>query len=640
MHNIRNNLVSGKNFVFESGTGSGKTICALSSTLQYALENNKKILYTTRTNAQQRQVIVELRAIQKKTGDKRIFGVGMQGRSNMCLLAREDPDIGNGTSEELSKFCSNQKKLAASNKNKGCKYYRNYIGDKQKIDSIVEWTKNNLPTAEEFIEFCEKKAVCPYEINKMMIREAVVVVVPYVYVFDKTIRIMLFDWLSVSDDDIILIVDEAHNLPNYIRDLFSAQLSMWMLNSCVLEAKKFGDPKLSGGKVSVSKFCKMLIEIISVLRDTYVYGILENGIRTNAYVKNDAFIPSHELESEIMSRLKITSKTLHDIVSDLAAYGEKIQEYQQKEGKLPRSYLHKLGAFLEFWIHVEMDQYIKLVVDSSGGKNPHIEAYCLDPSIGTGIINEFHSSIHMSGTLEPLEEYRDSLGLSKETELVFYPSPFSKENRKIFFVKDVTTRYDEIARDKKIVPRMWQHITDICNAFPKNIMVCFPSFNTLSLFQNKGSFDDIKRCLYVEEQSMSQSDLMDLVTSFKSCGLENGSGAALFSVMGGRISEGMDFPAEQLEIAVIVGIPYPKPTARQRGLQKYYDFKFGKGWEYTVNAPAARKLLQSIGRLIRDENDRGVAGILDKRAPRFSKYIRDMRESRDILDDIHMFMKK
>ncbi len=640
MHNIRNNLTSGKNFVFESGTGSGKTICVLSSTLQYALENNKKILYTTRTNAQQRQVIVELRAIQKKTGDKRIFGVGMQGRSNMCLLAREDPDIGNGTSEELSKFCSNQKKLAASNKNKGCKYYRNYIGDKQKIDSIVEWTKNNLPTAEEFIEFCEKKAVCPYEINKMMIREAVVVVVPYVYVFDKAIRVMLFDWLSVSDDDIILIVDEAHNLPNYIRDLFSAQLSMWMLNSCVLEAKKFGDPKLSGGKVSVSKFCKMLIEIISVLRDTYVYGILENGIRTNAYVKNDAFIPSHELESEIMSRLKITSKTLHDIVSDLAAYGEKIQEYQQKEGKLPRSYLHKLGAFLEFWIHVEMDQYIKLVVDSSGGKNPRIEAYCLDPSIGTGIINEFHSSIHMSGTLEPLEEYRDSLGFSKETELVFYSSPFSKENRKIFFVKDVTTRYDEIARDKKIVPRMWQHITDICNTFPKNIMVCFPSFNTLSLFQNKGSFDDIKRCLYVEEQSMSQSDLMDLVTSFKSCGLENGSGAALFSVMGGRISEGMDFPAEQLEIAVIVGIPYPKPTARQRGLQKYYDFKFGKGWEYTVNAPAARKLLQSIGRLIRDENDRGVAVILDKRAPRFSQYIRDMRESRDILDDIHMFMKK
>jgi DNA excision repair protein ERCC-2 len=110
-------------------------------------------------------------------------------------------------------------------------------------------------------------------------------------------------------------------------------------------------------------------------------------------------------------------------------------------------------------------------------------------------------------------------------------------------------------------------------------------------------------------------------------------------VMGGRISEGMDFPAEQLEIAVIIGIPYPKPTARQRGLQTYYDLKFGKGWEYTVQGPAARKMLQAIGRLIRNENDRGVAVILDKRAPRFHQYIKDMRESKDLLTDISHFMK-
>ena len=108
--------------------------------------------------------------------------------------------------------------------------------------------------------------------------------------------------------------------------------------------------------------------------------------------------------------------------------------------------------------------------------------------------------------------------------------------------------------------------------------------------------------------------------------------------MGGRISEGMDFPAEQLEIAVIVGIPYPKPTARQRGLQHYYDIKFRKGWEYTVEAPTARKLLQSIGRLIRDEKDRGVAVILDRRAPRFKRFIRDLNESKNLVDDIKDFM--
>ncbi|UCF11934.1 MAG: ATP-dependent DNA helicase [Thermoplasmatales archaeon] len=641
MRDIRNTLEVRKHFVFESGTGSGKTICALSSTLQYALESNKKIVYTTRTNAQQRQVILELRAIRKKKNDNRIFGLGMQGRANMCIIAKNDPEIGNGSSEELSKFCSNlKKKVLSDKKNEGCKYYRNFVGDKQKIDKIIEWTRQKLPTAEEFVEYCEKNIVCPYEMNKILIKEAIVIVVPYIYVFAKSIRIMFFDWLSISEDDILLVVDEAHNLPDYLRDLFSAQLSVWMLNSCVFEAEKVGDPSIANGKISVSKFCKILLEIVNDLRDTYVYGILENGIRRNSHIKNDAFIPSHELESEILSRLKITSKTFRDIVSDLIAYGEKIQDYRQKEGKLPRSYIHKLGIFLEFWITVEMDQYIKLIVDSIEGKNPRIEAYCIDPSIGTGIINEFHSSIHMSGTLKPLEEYRDSLGLSQDTELVFYPSPFSRENRRIFFIRDVTTRYEEITRDKTIISRMWRHITDICNTFPKNTMVFFPSFNILSMFRNKGYFTDIERCLYVEEQAMSQSDLMDLVIDFKRCGVENSNGATLFSVIGGRISEGMDFPAEQLEIAVIVGIPYPKPTARQRGLQRYYDLKFCKGWEYTVNAPAARKLLQSIGRLIRNEKDCGVAIILDKRAPRFKQYISDMRESKNPLADISNFMNR
>jgi len=639
IQDIYNNIFAGKHFVFESGTGSGKTICALSAALSYALENDKKIIYTTRTNAQQRQVITELREIRKKTEDTRLFGVGIQGRSNMCLLVRSDPQLGIGTSEELAKFCSSQKKKTVSKKKeKGCRFFHSIVHNKQKIKELIKWTKKHLPTAEEFVSYCEQQEICPYEVNKLMVNAALLVVVPYIYVFDKTLRNMLLDWLSISDDEIILIVDEAHNLPDYIRDLFSAQLSTWMLTNCLTEAKKFGDPSVGSGTISVSKFCTTLCDIISSLRDVYIYGILETGLRKHMSEKNDAFIPSHELESEILTRLNIANKSLLDIANDLIAYGEKIQEYREKEGKLPRSFLHKLGVFLEFWIAIEMDQYIKLVVDSPDGKNPRIEAYCLGPSVGTAILRDVHSSIHMSGTLEPLEEYRDSIGLPPETGLVFYPSPFSLKNRKILFTSDVTTRYEDIMKDETIVSRMAHHISSICNSFPKNTIIFFPSYNILSMFQKNGHFDDINRNLYIEEQTMTQTTLMDLVTTFKSCSEQEG--ATLCSVMGGRISEGMDFPAEQLEIAVIVGIPYPKPTARQRGLQRYNDLKFGKGWDYSVNAPAARKILQAIGRLIRNETDRGVAIILDKRAPRFKKYIRDLTESQDLVKDIDQFINQ
>ena len=642
MQTIKNSLDSRRDIVFESGTGSGKTICTLTSTLEFALENNKKIIYSTRTNAQQRQVIIELRAIRNKNKDikEKIFGVGIQGRANMCILARNDPEFAKGTSEELSKFCSNEKKKAKSTyKDKGCIYYRNFL-DKEKIETVKEWVRKELPTAEEFIEYCEKRDLCPYEINKLLMRESPLVVVPYIYVFDLMIRNMLFESLSVPEEDMILIVDEAHNLPDYIRDLHSAQLSAYMLNSCVFEAEKYGDPSMVEGRFSVSEFCKILNEIVRDIRDTYVFGILEGGIRRESLKKNDAFIPSHEFETEILSRLKITSKTLHDIIGDLIAYGEKIQEYRQKDGKLPRSYLHKLGLFIDFWISLEMDQYTKLVVDAANSKNPRIEAYCLDPSVGTEIISKFHSSIHMSGTLEPLEEYRDSIGLSENTEIVSYPSQFPKENRIVLFVSDVTTKYDEINRDEKILTRMNNHITNICNSFPKNTIVFFPSFNVMTMFRRNNNLENINRCLFFEEQEMSQSALMELVSDFKESGNQDGNGAALFSVIGGRISEGMDFPAEQLEIAVIVGIPYPKPTARQRGLQQYYDVKFGKGWEYTVEAPTARKILQSIGRLIRNETDRGVAVILDRRAARFKKYIKELSESKNLIKEINDFINK
>lgn len=331
MQEITTALSRRTQFVFESGTGSGKTICVLASALRFALKNNKKILYTTRTNAQQQQVILELRAIKKKSKDKRIYGVGMQGRGNMCLLAHDDPEIQNGNSDELSRFCSHQKKIAAQGKQgKGCRYYRSYLKDKEKLETIMDWAQQHLPTAEEFIETCETKGLCPYEINKLLIHDALVVVVPYVYIFDKAIRIKLFDWLGISEEDVILVVDEAHNLPDYLRELFSAELSTWMLTTCLSEAERFGDPSLADGRISVSAFCKELISIISDLRDTYVYNILEGGIRKTNQEKNDAFIPSHELEAELLSRIKITSKTLKDIISDLVAYGEKIQEVQTK----------------------------------------------------------------------------------------------------------------------------------------------------------------------------------------------------------------------------------------------------------------------------------------------------------------------
>jgi len=199
---------------------------------------------------------------------------------------------------------------------------------------------------------------------------------------------------------------------------------------------------------------------------------------------------------------------------------------------------------------------------------------------------------------------------------------------------DVTTKYDQLTQNQLLIPKLEEYVVEISNASDRNTVIFFPSFGLLNRFVDDGVLTKIKRSTYKERQGMRQPELMELVETFK---LHKK--GVLFSVIGGRISEGLDFPEEELEVAVLVGIPYPRPTAKHRALEHYYEVKFGKGWEYTVHAPTTRKLLQSIGRLIRNERDRGFAIILDSRAKRFKDDLEGLKESWDPVKDLKDFFQ-
>ena len=598
---FRSTLITGGHLILEAGTGSGKTVCALEPALKFAVENKKRIVYVTRTNAQQKQVIYELRQITK--GEK-IFGCGIQGRRNLCPLIVDNPEFLNGTPEELSKICADRKKNTLSNDKNGCKYFeKNRICD---ISTIVAWTKKNLPTVEEFSDYCKKAGLCPYEITKSLLNDAVLVVVPYIYFFEPSLRHHLLGMMNVRIEDILLIVDEVHNLPEYARSLKSTELSLNTLKLAERELSEFGDDEMAEN-VTISDFCMEMQKILLRIKNEYVS-------------EEDAVIPPNEVESEIMSSFQISSNKLNKIINNMIMYGETVKEVKRKKGKLPRSYVHSVGTFFLMWTNAD-EYYVKIITSK-----PALEIYCLDPSLITGVVNECFSSFHISGTLTPLDEYRDSIGLPSTTRMFSFQSPFPKENRKIFFVDDVTTRYEELSKDEKIIKKLKGYIENICDAFQKNIIVFFPGFSLM-----KKIHVQTNKNLYAEERGISQHALMEMIENFKSQ-----KNAVLFSVAGGRISEGIDFPGKTLEIAILVGLPYPKPTAKQKALQNYYDIKFGKGWEYTVRAPTIRKTLQCIGRLIRNENDRGAAVILDKRAKHFRKQL-DLYETKNVVSDLKNF---
>jgi len=597
--------------VYQAATGSGKTICTLTPVLSYAEKHDKKIVYLTRTNSQQKQVIYETRKLDE------FYALGIQGRNNTCLLAHDDEELQQGTAEELSKYCSDRKKEVREAIDEGkesyaCPYYAGML--QCSLDEVRSWVKGNIPTVDEFLGYCQEKNLCAYELSKALIPEADMVVAPYIYFFLTYIRRNLLEWMNVELDDLIVVIDEAHNLPGYARDLASIDISNTSLERALDESFEIGDPELKE-EFTISSFCRLFEDIL--------FDIVKEFV-----IEEDGLIPPNEVRSELLNLLGINTNQFKGIIKDMKVHGEIVQDKKRKDKKLPRSYIHSLSEFLKIWLSLDQAEYIKLV---NGGENPSLEGFCLDPSRVTEVLNHCHASIHQSATLEPLDEYRDSIGLPYDTDTRIFPSPFPEDNMSIFYKDGVSTQYEAMNRSDKMINKLRNEVKTLIQDVDNNTIVFFPSYRLMN--EIGGPLMD-EYHIYVEDQGMNQPDLMDTVERFKS------NGGVLFSVIGGRISEGMDFPGEELEVAVIVGIPYPKPTARQKGLRHYYDMKFNKGWEYTIKAPTVRKILQSTGRLVRSEKDLGAAVILDERAIHFKQYLPNLHLTEDTITSVKDFFKE
>jgi DNA excision repair protein ERCC-2 len=618
-------LDDGAHLVVESGTGTGKTVCALAPAVDAAKRAGKKVLYLTHTNSQQHQVILELRRIKETRGEEGLFGIGLQGRVNMCPLTEENEEFKSGNSEELSKLCSDRRRGSQEYMKEGrtrrsrCIYYEK--NQKMDFHSLLGWCKNVLPTAEEFIAHCHGQGTCPYMLTSRLMQYADVVTAPYIYFFNSHIQRRLLEWMGVPSPDVIVIVDEAHNLGEFARELASADLSMVSLEMALRETRDFGD-KVLLDNATLRDFLETLMLIIQHLKETY---ITEQG-------QEDSLIMSPDLNVEILSRFKINSIRLQRLLEDVIIYGENVQETRRAQNRLARSYVHSVGTFLLFWMGLEEGEYARLVCNDPSGENTRIEAYCLNPALVTHVVNDCFASVHMSGTLRPLEEYRDSIGLTYDTQMALVESPFPPEHLSKFFLQDVTTRYEDLRRDQDMFSRIFDNLVKIIQSQDRNTAIFFPSFALMNKMLDMGLLLNVNRKTHTDMRGMKQKELMSLVEDFK-----GGQGQLLLSVIGGRVSEGMDFPGDALEVVALVGIPYPKPTARQQAVLDYYDKRFRKGWEYAVKAPTTRKMLQAIGRIVRNEEDRGVAVILDYRARQFSSYIPDLSMSWDIEQDISQF---
>jgi DNA excision repair protein ERCC-2 len=607
-------LASSDHIVMESGTGTGKTICALAGALHHAKMKGKKIIYLTRTISQSDQVMKELRSISEI---KQISGMTLTGRKKACPLLRTMSGYEDIPPHVLANLCEEKKAKSLAGGGGGCKYYDRVRSFVTRVDTFC---REKFPTSEELDAFCESSNVCPYEAKKLLIQGMDVIIAPYVNILSEDIRSNLLAHMKCDDENILLIVDEAHNLIPAAREQGSFSISVKDLDSAMEELTALKDPYIFG-EVRAGEFVGFMRAVIkSIANEKITLG------------KTEALIDHDHVESVLKKKYSMSSADILSAVNRMIEIGENRTEYLLDQGIHKLSDLFILGVSLKDWISSDEGQFIKTIRADKDGEI--LSASCIDPSDITMFIRSLKGSVHMSGTLQPLDQYVRTMGLPKTTVMRVYPTPFPPENKSVIYVSDVTTKYEDLKREG-MYERIARHIVTLCSAIEKNTLVFFPSYGMIAKMRPMLERSIDKRMYW--EESGNHKRTMSSLDQFR-----RGRDGVFFTVMGGSIAEGIDFPGDELSFAIIVGIPYPPPTIESKAMTDLFDKKYGMGigWAYVSEVPALRKIKQAVGRLIRTETDRGMAVILDSRTSRYATQLNAKLSKDPVGDAVRFFINE
>ncbi len=566
--------------LIEGSNGLGKTISSLSAVLPVAIKKKLKILYVARTHRQHDRVIEELRAVCKK---HQVAGVSIRGRNEMCLNVFAAK--GAFDSKSLMEVCE---LLKAKSR---CPYYLNV--DNQTYDYLLlqQQIASRPYMASEIQRICKKRELCPYELVKSALSDTKVIALSYLYVFDPVIRTAFLKNLNTDLQKVILIVDEAHNLPETAIDISSSTLSLFVMKQAEAEANKFGNK-------AIEEFARFFRTEIEKLTDK---------INKEEIISPDSIIEIIQKQGNV-SRPREFFEQIHEV-------GGVIKKALLAEGKNPRSYVHAMGEFLLRWLEtLGDDSYINVAskyFNKENSKTAKLEIVALDPSkITEPVFSQTYANVIMSGTLQPLEAYAKITKLPRNTVQFIAPSPFPREHVFSAVCMGVTTSMEK--RTPAMYQTMIRRIAEVVENTPRNTGIFAASFEVSRALIEEGLESAIDKPLFAEKRGMTSKANEKLVSDFKACG--DRYGAVFLGVQGGRTSEGVDFPGNQMNSVVVVGVPYAEPTPRVKAQIEYYEKCFPRfGREYGYVLPAMKKASQAAGRPIRTLEDKGAIVFLDSR---------------------------
>ncbi|WP_458413330.1 helicase C-terminal domain-containing protein [Schinkia sp. CFF1] len=533
-------IMDKKSLFTKAPTGIGKTISTLFPAVKAIGEGHlNRIFYLT------------AKTMTRKAAEDAI------ARMHSCGL-----DLTSITITAKDKVCFRDETICQ----KDCCEFANGYYDRINEAILDILSHENAITREVLEKYARKHKVCPFEFSIDLAYEVDAVICDYNYIFDP--RVSLKRLLGEQRKNTAILIDEAHNLVDRGREMFSASLR----KKTFLQLKK--DYKGTGN---------LIFEYAKGINAWFI-ALKKSKAEKNEFVL-DSFDP--------------------DLQTLLISFVEACEGVLQTEGS--QNLLEAYFDVKNFLKIVELldDSYI--IYGEQERNDLHLKLFCINPAkllqqMGKG----FRAKIFFSATLSPLPYYQDILGGQKDDYVQSLPSPFSSEQTEVI-IKPLSTRYRDREHTKDEIVSF---VHSLIQNRPGNYLLFFPSYQYLLTVHDLFKETDSETKTQIQTMGMTEEEREAFLDEFKP---NQGETLLGFAVLGGIFSEGIDLIGNRLNGVVVVGVGLPQLCFEVNLIKDHFDRQGKNGYNYAYVYPGINKVLQAGGRLIRSEKDRGTIALIDDR---------------------------
>lgn len=535
-----------KKMFAQAPTGVGKTISTIFPAIKAVGENKiDKIFYLT------------AKTIGAKVAEESFEKMRTQGMKfrNITLTAKD-------------KVCF---KPNAKCNPVSCEYAKNYYGKVN--DVIFEMLENeNTFTRQMIEEYARKYKVCPFELSLDLSLYSDAIICDYNYVFDPNVYLKRYfeDGMKCN---CAFLIDEAHNLVDRARNMYSAEFSKKTLITAL--------------EVCQAKFPAIEKLILNVLAEVTTY---EDRCMNGEFSSKEM---PHKLANSISSLSDSLTALFHK------SKNKNVEDFDK---------LGELNTACNQFVNIaEMyDEYYMFYLENK--EDTVFKLFCIDPSNNLKkAYKRGKSAIIFSATLSPLTYFRDILGGDKESYGMVLDSPFDVKNREILVVDNISTRYKD---REKSYDQIVEQIHSVVEGKMGNYMVFLPSFDYMNKLKERFNirYPEIKTIK--QETSMTELEREVYLSNFETKPKKT---LVSFNVISGIFSEGIDFKGDMLVGAIIVGVGLPMICLERNVIKDHFQAKNGYGFDFSYTFPGLNRVVQAAGRVIRTDNDRGIIMLIDDR---------------------------